>query len=227
VLVALREPEPPRSWRAWLATVARNLARERRRRDDRRHRREQESPPPSKTPGPTKEFGDPIALAGTAGEIADSNANVRLFLYTEVVRKHHLGERISGLLKKTPQWKDFFGPSKIDPISDIDRVMIAGPQLRSSAQVVAIVQHRLSQTRIEQAFDALVQRDGAWIDRKPLIARGKAWAVRLSGSNARSSSERKRAPASTSASASVDLPACESPGSRTPAPPTSTTAACT
>lgn len=138
------------------------------------YRHEQESPPPSKTPGPTKEFGDPIALAGSAGEIADSNANVRLFLYTEVVRKHPLGERISGLLKRTPQWKDFFGPSKIDPISDIDRVMIAGPQLRSSAQVVAIVQHRLSQTRIEQAFDALVQRDGAWIDRKPLIARGKA-----------------------------------------------------
>jgi hypothetical protein len=132
------------------------------------------SPPPSAPPGPTKEFGDPVALAGSAGAVADSNANVRLFMYTEEVRKHPLGGRISELLKRTPQWKDFFGPSKIDPIFDIDRVMIAGPQLRSSSQVVAIVQHRLSKPRIEQAFDALVQREGSWIDRKAVVARGKA-----------------------------------------------------
>lgn len=130
--------------------------------------------PESGPPAPTKIFGDPVTLAGSAGEIADSNANVRLMLFTEVVRLHPLGDKISSLLKRTPQWKDFFGPSQIDPVRDVDRVMIAGPQLRNSSQVVAVVQHSLPASRIEQALDGLVRRDGSWIDRGALMARGKA-----------------------------------------------------
>jgi len=123
---------------------------------------------------PSEPFGDPVALAGGAGEIADSNANVRLFIYADVVRNHPIGEEVSALMKVTPQWKDFFGPSAIDPIEDVDRVLIAGPQLRDSSQVVAVVQHRLSEERIDQAFDTLVRRKGSWVDREARLARADA-----------------------------------------------------
>ncbi len=125
-------------------------------------------------PGPTAAFGDPVALAGSAGEIADSNANVRIVLFTDVVRSHALGAQIGQLLSRTPQWRDFFGPSKIDPIRDIDHVLIAGPQLRNSSQVVAVVQHRLDGARIDTAFEALIARNGNWLDRDKRIVQARA-----------------------------------------------------
>jgi len=123
---------------------------------------------------PSKSFGDPVALAGSAGQIADSNANVRLFIYTDVARSHPLGKKVGELLRRTPQWRDFFGPSNIDPVADIDRVMIAGPQFRNSSQIVAVVQHHLSRARIRGALTQLVERKGEWIDEEGLIARADA-----------------------------------------------------
>lgn len=130
--------------------------------------------PEEAVPKETEAFGDPVALAGPAGAIADSNANVRMYLFTEVVREHPLGARIGELLRRTPQWSDFFGPSNIDPIEDIDRVLIAGPQLRKSSNVVAVVKHRMGRDRIRMAFEGLVATKGEWIDRDALIAKAHA-----------------------------------------------------
>lgn len=130
--------------------------------------------PTEEAPRETEAFGDPVALAGSAGSIADSNANVKMFLFTEVVREHPLGVKIGELLRRTPQWRDFFGPSNIDPVQDIDRVLIAGPQLRNSSQVVAVVQHNMGRERIEVAFNGLVARQGKWIDREGLVAKARA-----------------------------------------------------
>lgn len=133
-----------------------------------------QNPVEPNAPGPTQEFGDPVALAGDAGQIADSNANVRLVLFNDVVREHPLGLRVGELLERTPQWRDFFGPSGIDPVRDIDRVLIAGPQLRNSSQVVAVVQHGLGKDRIRSAFENLVARKGQWIDQESLLAKARA-----------------------------------------------------
>lgn len=130
--------------------------------------------PVAEGPRETEAFGDPVALAGSAGSIADSNANVKLFLFTEVIRTHPLGVKIGELLRRTPQWRDFFGPSNIDPVEDIDRVLIAGPQLRNSSEVVAVVQHKMGRDRIEAAFNGLVARQGKWIDQPGLVAKARA-----------------------------------------------------
>ncbi len=135
-------------------------------------------PPPSQDPpekiAPNELYSDPIALAGDAAQVADSNANVRLFIFADVIREQPLGERVGALLKRTPQWSDFFGTADIDPIRDVDRVLIAGPQLRSSSQVVAVVQHHMSPPIIDAAFNQLVRRRGEWIDREKRMARAHA-----------------------------------------------------
>ncbi len=135
--------------------------------------------PPEEKPEPAEpqeSIGDPVALSGSAGKIADSNANVRLLLYADAIREHRLGPRIGKLLQSTPQWKDFFGPAGIDPIKDIDRVLIAGPQLRDSSNVVAAVQHSLPQERLVSGLDALIARGGGeWVEgSKTKMARTKA-----------------------------------------------------
>lgn len=145
----------------------------------------EEAPPeePEPAPAPTEDdtsappapsFGDPVALAGDAGQIADPNANVRLMIYATVIREHAIGAEVGKLLRRTPQWSDFFGTSDIDPIRDVDRVLIAGPQLRDSSEVVAVVQHHLPPERIDAAFDQLVARKGEWIDREAHLARARA-----------------------------------------------------
>ncbi|HEY3234395.1 MAG TPA: hypothetical protein VGJ84_06745, partial [Polyangiaceae bacterium] len=112
-------------------------------------------------------LGDPVALSGLAGKIVDSNANVRLVIYTENIRSHPLAPRIGKMLSSIYQWRDFFGPTGLDPVRDIDRILIAGPQLRDSSQVAAVIKYNVSDQRMHQAVDALVQRDtegGKWLD---------------------------------------------------------------
>lgn len=119
-------------------------------------------------------FTDPVALSGEAAAIVDSNADLRLTIFADVIRDHPLGERVGSLLRRTPQWRDFFGPSAIDPIADVDRVLLAGPDFRDSSEVVAVVQHHLPPKRIEQAMETMVLRDGKWLDRKARLALARA-----------------------------------------------------
>jgi hypothetical protein len=126
--------------------------------------------------GTGEQIGDPVALSGAAGKIADANANIRLILYTERMRAHPLARRVGSMLSQAYQWRDFFGPSGIDPIQDVDRILLAGPELRDSSQVVAVMQYNVSEERMRAAVDALVQRDanGEWLDAGAPAARARA-----------------------------------------------------
>jgi hypothetical protein len=45
-------------------------------------------------PGPGRAIGDPVAMSGAVGKVADANANVRVVIYNERIRNHPLGPRI-------------------------------------------------------------------------------------------------------------------------------------
>lgn len=125
--------------------------------------------------GPGPAIADPVAASGTA-KIADANANVRLLIYTERIRQHPLGGEVSRLLGAIEQWRGFFGPAGLDPIRDIDRILIAGSQLRDSSEVVAVLQHNVGSERVRAAVDALVSLDpyGGWVDAGVPAARAQA-----------------------------------------------------
>lgn len=114
----------------------------------------------------TKPLSDPSVASGVK-RVADPNANVRITLYTERIRANPLGARIGPLLGSLYQWRDFFGPSGVDPIKDIDQIYIVGPQLRNSSNVVAILRHHLPAAKMHAAIDSLVRSDkqgGEWLD---------------------------------------------------------------
>ncbi len=111
-------------------------------------------------------LSDPTLVAGVK-QVADSNANVRLTIYTAKIRENPLGQRLGPLLRSLYQWRDFFGPTAIDPIRDVDQIYIVGPQLRDSSNVVAILKHHVPPDRMHTAVDALVRADragGMWLD---------------------------------------------------------------
>jgi hypothetical protein len=121
--------------------------------------------------GPATDAGarpisDPTVVAGVK-QVADANANVRITIYTAKIRENPLGKRIGPLLRSLYQWRDFFGPTAIDPIRDIDQIFLVGPQLRDSSNVVAILKHHVPPDRMHTAVDALVRADhqgGMWLD---------------------------------------------------------------
>ncbi|MEI9951477.1 MAG: hypothetical protein WDO74_21490 [Pseudomonadota bacterium] len=121
--------------------------------------------PPAADAG-AKPLSDPSVVAGVK-RVADPNANVRITLYTDKIRANPLGARIGPLLASLYQWRDFFGPSGVDPIKDIDQIYIVGPQLRNSSNVVAILRHHLPPAKMHAALDLLVRADkqgGEWLD---------------------------------------------------------------
>jgi hypothetical protein len=111
-------------------------------------------------------ISDPTVVAGVK-QVADANANVRITIYTAKIRENPLGKRVGPLLRSLYQWRDFFGPTAIDPIRDIDQIFLVGPQLRDSSNVVAILKHHVPPDRMHTAVDALVRADrqgGMWLD---------------------------------------------------------------
>jgi hypothetical protein len=133
--------------------------------------------PSAEAPNSGAPIADPVAMSGGAKKVVDPNANVRLLVDAEKVRSHRLGPRIGSLLSRVHQWRDFMGPAGLDPVRDIDRILIAGPQLRRSGEVVAVIQHHLGRERMRQAIDGLVARDtanGAWLDAPVPVARASA-----------------------------------------------------
>lgn len=131
---------------------------------------------PAEPPAQRKQIEHPVVVAGVASEIVDSNANVNLLLLTERVRQHPLGARIGKLIVTFPQWSSFFASGEIDPVRDINRILVVGPQFRRSADVVAILHHGMTPPVVRQAVDQLVQRPprGRWLDGKIPAARAHA-----------------------------------------------------
>jgi hypothetical protein len=116
-------------------------------------------------------LADPIALKGAVRDLSDPNLNVELRVYTSRVRKQPLGPRVGRLLGSIYQWRDFFGPANIDPIQDVDQILVLGPQLRDSSQVLAALRLKLPEARIREALDHLVRADtktGHWVEGAPI-----------------------------------------------------------
>lgn len=134
------------------------------------------SPLPSQPPARRQEIAHPVAMAGVTSEVVDSNANVNLLIFTERVRQHPLGDRIGKLIVNFPQWSSFFVSGEIDPVRDINRILVVGPQFRRSADVVAILQHGMPPPVVKEAVDRLVQRPprGRWLSGKMPAARAHA-----------------------------------------------------
>lgn len=105
-------------------------------------------------------ISDPVAAAGPASSVVDSNANVRLRIHTNRIRSHPLAARIGAAMGSTYQWRDFFGPAGLDPVADIDSILIVGPQFRDSSQVAVILEHGVGKAKMKKALNALVERSG-------------------------------------------------------------------
>lgn len=116
---------------------------------------------------------DPLAAAGAVGKLASTDPNVQVLIASDRIRKHPLGAAFGKLLTTIPEWKSFFEGTDLDPIRDVDHVLIAGPQFRDSSKVVAVMDYNVPEPRVKQAIDVIVQRSdpaGSWLEDSPVPA---------------------------------------------------------
>lgn len=118
-------------------------------------------------PAPVK---DPLAAAGGAGKVAAKDPNVQLLFSGAVLRKHELGPWFSRVLLMLPEWQQFFQATQIDPIRDIDHLLITAPRLRGDAsKLVAVMDLRAPHEQVREAVDQVVHRaGGVWIEDAPV-----------------------------------------------------------
>ena len=98
---------------------------------------------------------------------------MQILIASDRIRKHELGEWFGRILVTIPQWQGFFKGTSIDPIRDLDHVLIAGPQFRDSRKVVAVMDFNVPEPKIRESIDTIVKRSsppGKWLEKTPVPA---------------------------------------------------------
>lgn len=119
---------------------------------------------------------DPIAAAGGAGKISAKDPNVQVLIAGNVIRKHQLGAAFARILVMIPEWHQFFADSPIDPIRDLNHLLITAPRFRGdTSKVVAVMDFNVPEAKIKGAIDLVVTAaGGSWLDDAPVpTARAK------------------------------------------------------
>jgi hypothetical protein len=105
---------------------------------------------------------DPLSLVGGLRRAVEARPNVSLVLWFSTIRDHPLGSLVGSLLVCIPQWRDFIG-DVVDPLQDLDGVMMVGPQLRDSSKITVFAQARIDDDRMQRVFAAVARRPGGKI----------------------------------------------------------------
>jgi hypothetical protein len=113
---------------------------------------------------------DPIAAAGGAGKISAKDPNVQVLIAGNVIRKHQLGAAFARILVLIPEWHQFFADSPIDPIRDLNHLLITAPRFRGdTSKVVAVMDFNVPEARVKSAVDLIVNNvNGTWLDDTPV-----------------------------------------------------------
>jgi hypothetical protein len=100
---------------------------------------------------------DTMSLVGALKRTVQGKPNVALVLWFSTIRDHPLGGQVGNLLACNAQWRDFIG-DLIDPLQDLDGVMLTGPRMADTSKVTAIAQHRLEDAKINEVMTSLAAK---------------------------------------------------------------------
>lgn len=101
---------------------------------------------------------DPAAMLGAKSLASAGQVNVSLRLNIARIRQHPMAPRISKLLVRLPQWQDFLrgAPATIDPVNDVDDILIYGPSLIHTEKTLVIVRYsNLPDAVVDSAVESI------------------------------------------------------------------------
>ena len=134
-------------------------------------------PPHPKPPAETPDAGphpiaEPVGAAGGVGKIAAKDPNVQILLSGRALRRHELGAWAGRMLLMIPEWRGFFDGSALNPVRDLDHILITAPRLKGdNSKLVAVMDYSVSPDAAREAIDQLLRRTGGtWIEDAPVSA---------------------------------------------------------
>src|SRR5258707_1164323 len=101
---------------------------------------------------------DALGVVGGSKRVINEKPGVSLVVWFSTVREHALGDEITSLLACSPHWRDVLG-DEVEPLQDIDGVMLTGPRLSDASKLTMLVQFK-DETQADQILDALAQKPG-------------------------------------------------------------------
>lgn len=124
-------------------------------------------PPPPPPPEPKPKRQSPADTIDDVQVLSKNPNHVTITLVGSQLRNHPVGAKMGGLLTANKQWEDFFGGSNLDPINDIDVMVVTGPRMKISGKVVSIVKFSADMERVKAAVDHVIAESktgGEWLE---------------------------------------------------------------
>lgn len=116
---------------------------------------------------------DPNAISGAPSSLVGKDPNVKILIAGDRLRKYELGGMFGDVLSSIPQWQTFIGTSGIDPVKDINHMLIGGPQLRDSRKVVVVMDLSVNDQKARETINGIIKRStppGKWLEGTPVPA---------------------------------------------------------
>jgi hypothetical protein len=98
---------------------------------------------------------DPTAIAST---VTAGPPRIELQINASVIRKHPVGAKMGFLLRGLPQWEDFVGETSIDPVNDVDWILISGPSFIETSRDVVVVHFSASDAVVDKAVRLVMHK---------------------------------------------------------------------
>jgi hypothetical protein len=96
-----------------------------------------------------------IAAAVQGGPVA-----IEIAINAEVIRKHPVGAQMGFLLRGIPQWDDFMHGTPIDPVHDVDWILISGNSLIHTENDSVVLHYSASDEVVDRAVAIVTRKYG-------------------------------------------------------------------
>jgi hypothetical protein len=113
---------------------------------------------PDAPPPPMPKEQEPLANNQAVKSLSNNPNNVQIVLVGSRLREHPVGVKLGGLLPTIKQWEPFFKDTGINPVDDIDVMIITGPQVRVSGDVIAIMKFNGDMDKVEAAVQGIAEK---------------------------------------------------------------------
>jgi len=83
-----------------------------------------------------------------------------MVFWFSTMREHPLGGLVSGIMGCNPQWHDFMG-DLIDPLQDLDGVVLYGPRMSETSHLTVLAQSRMDDAKLRGVLEQLGHKPGS------------------------------------------------------------------
>jgi hypothetical protein len=102
----------------------------------------------------------PLEPEAVADAVQGGPAAIEIAIDAAVVRKHPVGAKMGSLLRGIPQWEDFMHGTPIDPVRDVDWILISGNSLIHTENDSVVLRYSASDATVDQAVRIVARRYG-------------------------------------------------------------------